>query len=161
MTRISARNADTIVSSNGPPSPRARVRRLSKRGHYGAQTIHDILDCGLLCHVGFVFGGHPVVIPTLYWREGDRLYWHGSAQSRMLLAVENAPVCVTVTQFDGLVLARSAFHHSANYRSVTLFGIATLVTDPAEKLTRLEAMMESILPERWDRLRPVTKKELN
>src|SRR5947199_8445803 len=132
MTRTSARNADTVVSSNGAPSPRARVRRLSKRGHYDAETIHDILDCGLLCHVGFVFDGHPVVIPTLYWREGARLYWHGSAQSRLVLAVENAAACVPITQFDGLVLARSALPHSATYRSVTLFGIATPVTHPAQ-----------------------------
>jgi nitroimidazol reductase NimA-like FMN-containing flavoprotein (pyridoxamine 5'-phosphate oxidase superfamily) len=133
---------------------------MRKRGHYDRGTIFRILDSGLLCHVAFVFDNYPVVMPTLYWREGDRLYWHGSVASRMLRAVEGAPVCIAVTHFDGLVLARSAFNHSANYRSVTLFGNAVPVTDATEKLTRLKFMVDSILPERWDLLRPVNGSEL-
>lgn len=146
---------------NGAPSARTRIRRLNKRARYDRDTICRILDSGLLCHVGFVVDGHPVVLPTLYWRDGGRLYWHGSARGRMLRAVEGAPVCVSVTQFDGLVLARSAFNHSANYRSVTLFGTATSVTDPAEKRRALEAMMDSIAPGRWAALRPLDDHELS
>jgi uncharacterized protein len=147
--------------STKPSSERVRARRLAKRATYDRQTIYRILDGGLLCHVGFVIDGEPAVIPTLYWREGDRLYWHGSAQSRMLRAVEGSPVCIAVTLFDGLVLARSAFNHSANYRSVIIYGTAIQVTERAEKLLALEAMMDSIIPERWAQLRPVTDKEVD
>lgn len=143
------------------PSDRVRVRRLAKRACYDRETIDRILDGGLICHVGFVIDGEPAVIPTLFWREGDRLYWHGSAQSRMLRAVEGCPVCIAVTHFDGLVLARSAFNHSANYRSVVIYGQAVAVTDRSEKLSALEAMVDSIVPDRWRQLRPVTDKEVD
>ena len=104
------------------PSERVRVRRLRERGRYDAETIHAILDAMPVCHVGYVFDGTPYVTPTLQWREGDHIYWHGSSASRMLETVDGAEVCVTVTIIDGLVLARSAFHHSANYRAVMAKG---------------------------------------
>lgn len=144
----------------GPASQRTRVKRLGKRGRYDRKTICDIVDGGLLCHVGFLFDGHPVVIPTLCWRSGDRLYWHGSARGRMMSSVEGAEVCVTLTRFDGLVLARSAFHHSANYRSVILFGTAVLERDPEEKIAAMKAMVDSLFEGRWERLRPMSEKEL-
>ena len=114
----------------------------------------------MLCHVGYVFDGYPVVTPTLYWREGNAIYWHGSSASRALRASQDLDVCLTVTHLDGLVVARSAFHHSANYRSAMIFGTARLVVGDAEKLARLKAMMDGLLPGRWDELRPVSALEL-
>jgi uncharacterized protein len=143
-----------------PKSVRTRVQRMRKRGHYDRETIDAILDAGLICHVGFVHAGTPIVIPTLYWREGDHLYLHGSAASQMLDTARRAPVCVTVTLMDGIVLTRSAFHHSVNYRSVVLLGEPEEVADPREKELRLRSFMESLMPGRWDRLRPVKPKEL-
>jgi nitroimidazol reductase NimA-like FMN-containing flavoprotein (pyridoxamine 5'-phosphate oxidase superfamily) len=133
---------------------------MRKRGHYDRATIDAILDEGILCHVGFVHEGNPVVIPTLYWREGDAIYLHGSIVSRMLGSAIGAPVCVTVTHLDGLVLARSAFHHSANYRSVVLLGRPEEVTDPREREARMRVFMEGLIPGRWDTLRPVKPREL-
>jgi nitroimidazol reductase NimA-like FMN-containing flavoprotein (pyridoxamine 5'-phosphate oxidase superfamily) len=133
---------------------------MRKRGHYDRATIDAILDEGFLCHVGFVHEGVPVVIPTLYWREDDHVYLHGSAASRMLGSSIDNPICVTVTHLDGLVLARSAFHHSANYRSVVLFGKPEEVTDPREREARMRVFMEQLIPGRWDTLRPVKPKEL-
>lgn len=133
---------------------------MRKRGHYDRATIDAILDAGILCHVGFVAEKTPVVIPTLYWREGDWVYLHGSAVSRMLDTARKAPVCVTATQLDGLVLTRSAFHHSVNYRSVVVLGRPVEVTDPGEKEARLRTFMEGLMPGRWERLRPVKPKEL-
>ena len=143
-----------------PRTDRVRVQRMRKRGHYDRATIDAILDEGVLCHVGFVHEGAPVVIPTLYWREGDYVYLHGSAASRMLGTSIDKPICVTVTHLDGLVLARSAFHHSANYRSVVLFGKPKEVTDPGEREARMRVFMEGLFPGRWDTLRPVKAKEL-
>jgi len=137
-----------------------QVRRLRKRGHYDRATIDAILDEGILCHVGFLHAGAPVVIPTLYWHEGDHVYLHGSAVSRMLNTARESTVCVTVTHVDALVLTRSAFHHSINYRSVVVFGQPVEVTDPAEKAARLRTFMEGLMPGRWDGLRPVKPKEL-
>lgn len=137
-----------------------QVRRLRKRGHYDRATIDAILDEGILCHVGFVHAGVPVVIPTLYWREGDHVYLHGSAVSRMLETARESPVCVTVTHLDALVLTRSAFHHSINYRSVVILGRPEEVTDPREKEERLRTFMEGLMPGRWAGLRPVKPKEL-
>ena len=133
---------------------------MPKRGHYDRATIDAILDRGLVCHVGIVHEKAPVVIPTLYWREGDHLYLHGSAVSRMLDTARQATICVTVTHIDALVLTRSAFHHSVNYRSVMVFGRPEEVTDAAEKAERLRSFMEGLMPGRWDRLRPVKTKEL-
>ena len=143
-----------------PPTDRTRVRRLPERGAYDRATIDAILDAMPVAHVGYSIEGQPFVTPTLQWREGDHIYWHGSAASRMLKTVEGAPVCLTVTLIDGMVLARSAFHHSMNYRSVMLLGTAHAVTDPAEKEARLKAFVESQFPGRWDMLRPVTAQEI-
>lgn len=116
-----------------PPSDRARVRRLHERGRYDRATIDAILDAMPLCHIGYSIDGMPYATPTLQWREGDRVYWHGSSASRMLRAIDGAPVCLTVTILDGFVVARSAFHHSLNYRSVMLFGRAERVSEEAGK----------------------------
>lgn len=138
-----------------------RVRRLPKRGAYDRETIDAILDEGLVCHVGFLEDERPFVIPTLYGRVGDTVYVHGSAASRMLRTLAGGvPACLTVTLVDGLVLARSAFHHSVNYRSVVLFGTATRVEDTAEKLRALEAFTEHMVPGRWQDVRTPTAQEL-
>ena len=140
---------------------RSKLKRLPRRGHYDFDTVAAILDAGFLCHVGYVIDGAPLVTPTSYWREGNRVYWHGSHASRMLNTEKGgAPVCLTVSHLDGLVMARSAFHHSINYRSVMLFGAANLVEDPEHKLGALKAFVERMYPGRWDMLRPVTKKEV-
>ena len=143
-----------------PVTERTRVRRLPKRGHYDRDTIHAILDEALVCHVGFVVEGAPVVIPTIQWREGDTLYVHGSAASRMLRALKGGvDVCVTVTLIDGLVLARSAFHHSMNYRSVVVFGKAREV-DGEEKLRALDSLVEHVMRGRSRDVRPPNEIEL-
>jgi len=143
------------------PTERTQVQRLPKRGVYQRETVYRILDEGLVCHVGFVAEGKPVVIPTGYGRRGDTLYLHGSPASRMFRALgAGADVCVTVTLLDGLVLARSAFHHSMNYRSVVIFGKATLVEDPAAKREALHAFTEHIAPGRWQEVRQPSEKEL-
>jgi hypothetical protein len=143
------------------PTPRTRVVREPQRGVYDREVVNKILDDAFLCHIGFVDGGQPYVIPTSYGRDGDVLYIHGSAASRLLRHLEQgAPVCVTVTLLDGLVLARSVFNHSMNYRSVVILGTATLVDDPAEKMAALRVLSEHILPERWDDSRQPNEKEL-
>ncbi len=140
---------------------RTRLKRLPKRGAFDRETINAILDEGFICHVGFVVDGQPYVIPTGYARVGDDLYIHGSSASRMLRTLsEGVEVCVTVTLVDGLVLARSAFHHSINYRSVVVLGKAELVTDLDEKNTALEAITEHIVPGRWADVRWPNELEL-
>lgn len=139
---------------------RNQVKRIPKRGHYDRATIYAILDDACVGHVGFAMDGQPFVIPTIYGRDGDTIYLHGATTSRMLVALEQGvPVCVTVTHIDGLVLARSAFHHSMNYRSAVLFGTARLVAGD-EKLKALEVISEQILPGRWDEVRGPNAKEL-
>ncbi len=143
------------------PTPRTQVRRLPDRGHYDSETIYRILDEGFLCHVGFVVDGQPFVIPTGYARVGDSIYLHGSAASRMLRTLAGGvQVCVTVTLVDGLVLARSAFHHSMNYRSVVILATAHAVEEPAEKARALEAFTNHVVPGRWDAVRPVRDSEV-
>jgi nitroimidazol reductase NimA-like FMN-containing flavoprotein (pyridoxamine 5'-phosphate oxidase superfamily) len=143
------------------PTPRTRVVREPQRAVYDRDAVNQILDEAFLCHIGFVADGQPFVIPTAYGRDGDVLYIHGSAASRMLRNLDQgAPVCITVTLVDGLVLARSVFNHSMNYRSVVILGTATLVADPAEKLSALRALSEHILPHRWDDSRQPNEKEL-
>lgn len=143
------------------PTERTQVRRLPKRAVYDRDAVYRILDEGLVCHVGFVADGRPVVIPTGYARKDDTLYLHGSAASRMLRSLAHgAEVCVTVTLLDGLVLARSAFHHSMNYRSVVIFGTASVVEEQAAKLEGLRAFTEHIAPGRWQDVRPPTEPEL-
>jgi nitroimidazol reductase NimA-like FMN-containing flavoprotein (pyridoxamine 5'-phosphate oxidase superfamily) len=144
-----------------PVSQRVRVRRLPKHAAYDRATIHAILDEALVSHLGFVHNGQPFVIPTLHARIGERLYVHGSSASRMLGSLgAGVPACVTVTLLDGLVLARSAFHHSVNYRSVVLLGTAVAVTDEAEKVAALRAFTEHLVAGRWDDIRPPTPQEL-
>jgi nitroimidazol reductase NimA-like FMN-containing flavoprotein (pyridoxamine 5'-phosphate oxidase superfamily) len=137
------------------------VVREHERGVYDRASVNQILDEGFLCHVGFVLDGQPFVIPTSYGRDGDVLYIHGSAASRMLRNLDQGiPVCITVTLLDGLVLARSVFNHSMNYRSVVILGKATLVSDVEEKLKALRTLSEHILPHRWDDSRQPNEKEL-
>ena len=144
-----------------PPTERTRVVREPHRSSYDRETIYKILDEGLVCHVGFAMDGHPYVIPTMFARVDDAIYFHGSAASRMLRGVSSGlAVCVTVTLTDGLVLARSVFNHSMNYRSVVALGNATLVDVPEEKLAALRAFTEKILPGRWDDARQPNEKEL-
>lgn len=142
------------------PSDRTRLRRLHEKAAYDRATIDAILDAMPVAHVGYVMNGAPVVIPTLQWREGDRIYWHGSAASRSLKAGKGSQVCVTVTLTDSMVLARSAFEHSVNSRSVMVFGEAEWVTDPEEKATHFRAMVDTLFPGRWDQLRPMTDTEV-
>jgi len=143
-----------------PATPRVRVKRLRERGCYDRHTIYRILDAGVLCQIGFLFDGAPVVIPTLYWRTGAHLYFHGSKGSRLLKAIEGNEICFSTTKLDGLVLTRSAFHHSANYRSVTVFGRPTPVTAAKQKVIHLRDFMEKLVPDRWDTLRPIKQKEI-
>jgi uncharacterized protein len=143
------------------PSNFTRVRRLPARGVYDRASIHAILDAAPFCHVGHVVAGRPVVIPTLHWRDGESVYWHGSAASRMLETnAAGNEVCLTASLFDGWVMARSGFHHSANYRSVMCFGVARGILDAAEKEKALARFVERRFPGRWARLRPPTRQEL-
>jgi len=147
--------------SDFTPTERTQVKRLPKRGKYERETVFAILDAGFVCHVGFTVDGQPYVIPTNYGRSGDTVYLHGSAASRMLRTLsEGVPVSVTVTHVDGLVLARSAFHHSVNYRSVVILGTARLVTDPTEKMEALRVFTEHVMKGRWDDVRQPTEQEL-
>jgi len=140
---------------------RATVRRIPTRGAYDAETIHAILDAGFLAHVGFSVDGQPFVIPTLYGRSGDTLYLHGSAASRMMRELETGvPACVTVTLVDGLVLARSAFHHSMNYRSVVAFGTARKIDGNEQKTEALRIISDHVIAGRWDEVRAPYEKEL-
>lgn len=149
------------MSETEMPTARTRVVREAERGVYDRETVYRILDEGFLCHVGFAVDGQPFVIPTSYGRNDSNLYIHGSAASRMLRRMkEEVPVCVTVTLLDGLVLARSVFNHSMNYRSVVILGKATLVDEPQEKLAALRALSEHILPGRWDDSRQPNEREL-
>ena len=150
-----------ITASMDLLSDRTKLDRYPARGKHDFETVAAILDEGFFCHVGFVQNGQPYVIPTGYGRDGRTLYIHGSASSRMLNQAENEiPICVTVTLVDGLVLARSAFHSSVNYRSVVILGSAGKVTGDA-KLSALKVIVDQIVPRRWDSLRPVTQREID
>ena len=141
---------------------RNSIKRLPKRGHYDRQTIYQILDEALICHVGFMVDGQPYVIPTNFARIDDTIVLHGAKASRLLKHVEAGhPVCIEATIVDGLVLARAVFHHSLNYRSVVVFGTGRLVTDAREKLRALEAVTEHLIPGRWQEARLPNQKELN
>ena len=143
------------------PTPRTTLRRLPARGHFDRATVNAILDEALVCHVGFVSDGQPFVIPTIHARVGDQVFVHGSAASRMLKTLQGGvPVCLTATLLDGLVLARSAFHHSMNYRSVVVLGDARPVTDEREKWDALHAIVEHVAPGRWSEVREPSAKEL-
>ncbi len=144
----------------GPASERTRVKRGHKRADYSVDTVYNILDAMPLCHVAYTLDGKPVVTPTLQWREGEHIYWHGSAASRLIRKAEGMDVCIAVTLMDGMVMARSAFHHSVNYRSVMMFGKARLVKGEAAKTASLKAMFKQWFPGRWDNMRPMLAKEL-
>jgi nitroimidazol reductase NimA-like FMN-containing flavoprotein (pyridoxamine 5'-phosphate oxidase superfamily) len=149
------------MSENQTPTQRTRVIREPERAVYDREAAYRILDEGFICHVGFVVDGQPFVIPTSYGRDGATLYIHGSAASRMLRQLKTeVAACVTVTLLDGLVLARSVFNHSMNYRSVVILGKAMLVDDPGEKLAALRVLSEHILPGRWDDARQPNEREL-
>ncbi|MDQ1040101.1 nitroimidazol reductase NimA-like FMN-containing flavoprotein (pyridoxamine 5'-phosphate oxidase superfamily) [Streptomyces sp. V3I8] len=159
MTETAAPRPDTYT-----PTDRTVPTRSRERAAYNHELVHAILDEGYVCHLGFVRDGAPVVLPTLYGRVGERLYVHGSTGSRPLRMAGQAdpglPVCLTVTHVDGLVLARSAFHHSINYRSVVVHGVAHPVTDPAEKRAALDALVDHVVPGRSYDSRPADAKEL-
>ena len=147
--------------SQYPVTERNRVKRRHDRGHYDHETVHALLDAAALCHVAYVIDGQPFCTPTLFWREGSRLFWHGSSASRMLRKLESGErACLTVTHFDSLVLARCAFNHSADYRSVMAFGTARLLEDPKEKERALVMMVDRFFPDRTAGLRPTTAQEL-
>lgn len=143
------------------PSPRTRVRRLPERAHYDAAAIAAIVDAAMICTVAFQIDGMVHAIPTIHWREGDHLYIHGAKASRMLKALVAGEACVTIALADGLVLARSAMHHSMNYRSVVIYGRFEAVLERAHKERSLRAFIEGLYPGRWDTLRPITGKELD
>jgi len=148
-----------MTDKPAPRTERVRTRRMHQRGAYDRATIDAILDAQPLAHVGYLLAGAPLVTPTLQWREGDHVYWHGSSASRMLERCDGAEVCVTVTLMDGMVMARSAYNHSVNYRSVMLLGRARIVDEREEKRERLRTMVEHMFPGRWDRLRAMTELE--
>jgi nitroimidazol reductase NimA-like FMN-containing flavoprotein (pyridoxamine 5'-phosphate oxidase superfamily) len=144
-----------------PLSPRNRVKRLHERGSYDRATVHGLLDASMLCHVSYVIDGQPYCTPTFFWREGEKLYWHGSSASRMLENQSGGErVCLTVAHLDSLVLARCGFNHSADYRAVMVFGTAHLVTDPEEKKRALVAMVDRFFPDRTAGLRQSNKQEI-
>ena len=140
---------------------KTKVKRAPKRGHYDTKTIYKILDNDYICQVGFVYNGYPVVIPTIYGRKDDYLYFHGASVSLLLVTMEEGvPVSVNVTQTDGIVVARSAFHHSLNYHSVTVFGHAELITDDIERMEALKTISDQIIQLRWEEARLPNEKEL-
>jgi len=145
---------------SGPPSERIRIKRYDHLAHYDHETIYSILDAMPMCCVGYVFEGRPYVTPTLQWREGNHVYWHGSSASRMLPSVENSDVCMTVSIIDGLVCARSAYNYNVNHRSVMILGEAKKIADPEEKKAHLQVLVNKVIPNQWDRLRPVKAQEL-
>jgi uncharacterized protein len=149
--------------SADPPlstTKRTTLHRLSERGRTDRADLYAVLDAGLVCHLGVIMDGYPVVLPTGYGRVGDTLYLHGSSANQALRAANGNEICVTVTHLDGLVCARSVFNHSMNYRSATIFGTARLVTDDSPRLEALRAVTEQLVPGQWDHARQPTRKEL-
>jgi nitroimidazol reductase NimA-like FMN-containing flavoprotein (pyridoxamine 5'-phosphate oxidase superfamily) len=142
------------------PTTRTTLTRLPERGSHQRAKIHEILDAGAVCQIGYQMDGSPRVLPTVYWRTGEAVYWHGSRESRALLAMTGQEVCFTVTLLDGLVLARSAFHHSANYRAVMAFGRAESIEDEVEKLAAYREMFDRLYPGRWADIRRPSRAEL-
>ncbi len=142
------------------PTPRTEIHRLRERGRLNRGDLDAVLDAGLICHLGVIIDGTPVVLPTGYGRIGENLYLHGSSANKSLLAAAGQEVCVTITLLDGLVCARAVFHHSMNYRSAVIFGTGRLVTDADEKLAALHAVTNHLVPGRWEHARTPTRKEL-
>ncbi|MBT5267780.1 MAG: pyridoxamine 5'-phosphate oxidase family protein [Rhodospirillaceae bacterium] len=150
-----------MSSNTFKPTKRSKVKRQHERGKYDHASVHAVLDSNPMCHIGYVIDGNPYVTPTLQWREGERVYFHGSSASRMLRTVrEGVQVCLTVTNFDGFVLARSPMHHSLNYRSVMCFGTAHVVEGREAKEAALKIMMEGLFPGRWDEVRGNSVQEM-
>lgn len=150
----------TLQSTPALPTDRSRLRRAHERGSHDREALNAILDANPICTIAYVIDGKPFATPTIQWREGNHVYWHGSAASRMLKKSEGHEVCLTVSITDGYVLARSAYHHSVNYRSAMLFGTAFRVEEPDEKEARLRAFVDGLFPGRWDVLRPPTAQEM-
>lgn len=149
------------MATDYPVTNRNRLRRRHERGHYDHETVHTILDAAMVCHIAYVIDGQPFCTPTSFWREGKRLYWHGSSASRMARAqAKGMPVCLTVTHHDALVLARSGFHHSVDYRSVMAYGRVHAVTDPTAKLRAMDAFINRFYPGRTAALRAPTAQEI-
>ncbi|NQW22022.1 MAG: pyridoxamine 5'-phosphate oxidase family protein [SAR202 cluster bacterium] len=140
-------------------TPRTTLIRNPKRADYDRSVAYAIIDATPLCHVSYIIDGRPYLTPTFQWRDGDIIYWHGSSASRFLRQIVGKEVCLSVTLFDGIVLARSAFHHSANYRSVMLFGEATQIED-IDKNKHLQGFVDNLIPGRWDTLRPMSDQEV-
>jgi len=141
-------------------TPRSKLNRMAERGNYDIEVILSILDAAPMCHVAYLMDGRPAIVPTLQWREDDRVYWHGSTGANSHLKGKDNAVCLNVSLFDGLVLARSAFHHSANYRSVTIFGTPEPVVEHTEKARLMKKFMDGLYPGRWELLRPIKEKEI-
>ena len=160
-TLTQAPNATAPTADAFAVSPRNRIKRMHERGSYDKEAVFAILDAALLCHVAYVMeGGQPFCTPTLFWREGETLYWHGSSASRMLRHLKTGtPACLTVSHLDGLVLARSGFHHSVNYRSAMCFGTARFIEDEVEKRRALEHLVDRFYPGRTATLRPINPQE--
>jgi uncharacterized protein len=146
--------------SSFPVTERSRIRRLHERGSHEEAAVHAVLDAAPMCHVAYVIDGEPYVTPTLHWREGNRVFWHGSSASRFLRKVEGQRACLTVSLMDGYVLARSAYNHSVNYRSAMVFGRAQRLDDPAAIEAALRTMVDGLFPGRWDTLRTMAPQEL-
>jgi uncharacterized protein len=150
-----------MADDNFPITNRNRLRRRSERGRFDRTTVYDILDSAMVAHIAYIIDGQPFCTPTGFWRENDTLYWHGSSASRMIRSQSGGvAVCVTGTHLDAIVLARSGFHHSVNYRSVMAFGNARLVTDPAEKARALDGFVDRFFPGRSNDIRPATALEM-
>lgn len=148
------------MSDDVEVTERTRLRRMRERGHFDRSTIYSILDAMPLCHIGYVQDRVPVVMPTMQWREDDHVYWHASSGGRGAKVWMENPVCLTVSLLDGLVLARSGLHHSANYRSVMIFGQPVLITDDEQKRDKLNGLIDALYPGRSGELRPHTESEI-
>jgi hypothetical protein len=146
--------------SQNKVTARTQIKRGLKRAEYDVDKVHAIIDEALICHVGFLVKGQPLVIPTCHWRDGNKIYWHAHSKAQNVNAPESTETCMTITLLDGLVMARSAFNHSVNYRSVMIFGQPQDITDAAEKQRQLKLMVDKFSPERWDQLRPITDIEV-
>ena len=148
------------MSETIKPTARTRIKRGHERAVFDRDLVYAILDATPMCHLAYLLDGQPALTPTLQWRDGDRVYWHGSSASRTLKRAANAQVCLNVTLLDDYVLARSAFHHSVNYRSVTIFGVPEVVEARAAKEAALRRMVDLMIPGRWETLREINEKEL-
>lgn len=152
--------SNTAQNSDHLKSDKSKVRRGAKRASYDKALMIEILDASLMCHVAQIINDQPFVTPTCHWRDGDYFYWHGLSSARNVAQAAATPVSINIALLDGLVMARSAMHHSVNYRSVTLFGTPEAVTDDAEKTRQLKIFVDKVSPNRWEQLRPMTEQEL-